>query len=902
MIRTNTRDEFYDLQPQVDLFGEYEKYDIPSVIFDEEKKSPFNICPKGLYIDKGEFENDQLLETSWYDFKLFCDKNKLGGKEYKISLVVEEGYEKQQYDIEILEDCTIITVGEREGVRRALIKFQDLLIVGGGNILLGKTRYKTPIERIMSRCFFAPIGRPPKFKEELGDDEDYYSDAYLNRFMRTGVNTIWVYTDFDRLLKSPYITEFGADSEKHLKKLNEITEKCERYGIEVFTYLIAPLSLYEPHIANRYIGIADKYPQTKGNSHVGPPAFCIYTEFGEKYLRDAVERFMNAVPKIKGILNVSHGERVTSCGNSWPDLEGKWYNNCPHCGDKSRMEIITRMIEIFVESMKKVNPDSVFIAWTYAHRDVPREEIREYFERLPKDVITMEGFEDDAIAEQLGRERYALDYWLSYAGPSQMYEFAAKNAQILGKRIYSKMQICCSHELATVPYIPAPGIIYDKMTTSKLLGSTGVLEGWYFGTCPSLMTRAVGLLSTDKVYANKREFLVELANLYYAKEDVEIVVDAWEFFEKSYQNYPLNVLFSYYGPMHDGVVWELALKPKNFSLPRSWQLTDKPDGDRLGESLFMGHTDKECLILTERMTEFWEKGLEKLSKTSVWGKDYDEQISVAKTLGILLKSGRNIVKFYKLRNDLGYGRGDAKTILAEMKQLVLLEKQNSLDMIPLCEKDVRLGYHSEAEGHKFFPAKLRHRIGFLDKLLQTEFVEVEKRIDDNLSPLEYYDGVEEGINSIKAGRNGLESAEWGYLDDGVSKFRIAVGDYIEIEVKSDKKENFYFVNEFELFFPDASMMIMHEGRVTFHRDANTHQSLRYERQKREKGKWTVECHSTENTTHVIARIKKEDTRFVGFPYKFMIRSWCGKNWCKDPLPVRALGKSLTSPADFGWVK
>ena len=31
-------------------------------------------------------------------------------------------------------------------------------------------------------------------------------------------------------------------------------------------------------------------------------------------------------------------------------------------------------------------------------------------------------------------------------------------------------------------------------------------------------------------------------------------------------------------------------------------------------------------------------------------------------------------------------------------------------MIPLCENDNRLGYHSEAEGFKFFPEKLNDRM------------------------------------------------------------------------------------------------------------------------------------------------------------------------------------------------
>ena len=410
------------------------------------------------------------------------------------------------------------------------------------------------------------------------------------------------------------------------------------------------------------------------------------------------------------------------------------------------------------------------------------------------------------------------------------------------------------------------------------------------------------MLASDKSYTDKREFLIELASLSVPSCDIEKTVDAWENFERSYKNYPLNVLFSYYGPMHDGVVWELQLLPKNFSLPRSWQLTDKPDGDRIGECLFMGHTIDEAIKLTENMVKFWKLGLDDLSKTSAYAKPFDDHVSVAKAMYVLLKSGRNVLKFYELRNDLGYLRNDPKTILDEMRQIVLDEKQNSLEMIKLCENDIRLGYHSEAEGHKFFPEKLIHRISTLDKLLDTEFVQVENRIANGETPLPFFYGEEDGIKSVRAGRNGLDSAEWGYLDDGESKFRIAVGEYVEIEVYSKKKENFFIVNEFELFFPDNTLMIMHEGRVAAHRDSYTHQSVRYQKKKELLEKWTAKDLSIGEETHVIAKIKKEDTRFIRLPYKFMIRSFCGKNWCADPLPFRVLGKSLTSPADFGWIK
>ena len=65
----------------------------------------------------------------------------------------------------------------------------------------------------------------------------------------------------------------------------------------------------------------------------------------------------------------------------------------------------------------------------------------------------------------------------------------------------------------------------------------------------------------------------------------------------------------------------------------------------------------------------------------------------------------------------------------------------SEEMIPVCELDNRIGYHSEAHGHKIFPEKLTARIEKLKELLLTEFVEVRERIEGGDAPLEFYSGI-----------------------------------------------------------------------------------------------------------------------------------------------------------------
>lgn len=890
-------DLFFDEQPNRTFESDLREYEVPIIKRVEPEKN--QVYVSGVNLVKGEFDCAEL-DTVYDNLYRFLCKNNLTDKTYKLSLVKEERFDKEEYQLDIRNDECIVKAGDIEAIRRAIIHIEDLLLMGGGNLTLGNSKHKAVVKRRLARCFFAPINRPPRNKAELDDDVDYYPDAYLDRLMRDGANAIWVYADLDHLVKSEYIVEFGEGSEKRIAKLNSIIKKCAKYGIKVYLFFIAPMSLEEGTIANRYKGIAQKYPEVRGNSSRGPAGFCVYSEFGEKYLYDAIKNLVENLPGLGGLISITLGERVTSCGNTWPDLEGVWKSNCPHCKDKSRMQIVTHTSEIIKSAIDSVDSNVDFISWTYGMRGQSDETIREYVKYSPKNVIMLQNFEDDGRVMQLGKKRFALDYYLSYAGPSDMFKITATDAVEQGKEIYAKLQICCSHEIASVPYIPVPGLIYEKMNGLKALGVTGIMESWLFGNYPCLMSKAVGLLYRDNGEYAKREFLAQLASIYWKNSDVEKVVSAWEYFEKGYTDYPVNVMFNYYGPMHDGVVWELSLIPKNLPLSRSWQLIDRPNGDRIGECLFSGHTLEEAITLSQNLVDNWQKGLMELSLTTEWANDENEQVSVAKALGVLFESGLNVLKFYKLRDDLGYGRENAKCILDNMRKIVLAEIENSEKMISLCEKDNRLGYHSEAEGYKFFPEKLRFRIKSLLALLDVEFTAVQKRIENGEVALSYYLG-DDKATSLTASRRGLGSAEWAHLDDNLSKFRIAVGDYIEIELYSSEKQDFCLSNEFRLTFPEPAIVVKRDGTLKFFINS-AHQSMLDEKADAELEKWQVEDLSKKDDSHFILRVKKEQTNFIRLPYKLLVRTYSDARWCVDEKPCYTLGKDIFSPGDFGWIK
>ncbi len=903
MIRTNNVDYFFTHQPQVSFVEELKKHDVLKINKTKKSNTKLWVEISGFNLDLGEFSLENNLISVLEDINRFKSKNAIIDSGYSVLVKKVDGYQKEEFEIEISKENTVILASETEGVRRAVMMFEDLLVQGGGNLEI-KTIHRIPkIKRRLAHSFFSPINRPPKNMEELTCDSNSYFDEYLNRLMHIGVNAVWIYTELEVMVKSSYIVEFGDNGER-IKKLNKIIDDCARYGIDVFLFLIGPQSFHEGAILRRFGNkMHEKYPETHGNFNFGPQAFCLGTDFGKKCLEEMVEKILISAPKLGGFCWVTHGERTTHCGNSWPNFEGDWRNDCPNCKGKGIGELTAECANIIMGVMERVAPEKEFISNAYGFRCVANEEIKSFTEKVNPKAKLMYTFEDNGTVIQLGKERHATDYYLCYPGPSDYFRYCAEQANKNGKEIYAKMQIGCSHDLASVLFIPVPGITYDRMVESKKLGVTGLLESWFFGDYPSIMTKSVEMLSFDDNYGDKHNFLTALAKLYWKEEDVDKVVRAWEHFEQAYKNYPVNVMFNYYGPMHDGVVWELQLLPKNFGLSRSWLLQDSRDGDRIGECLFKGHTIDEAITLTEQIKIGWAKGIEELSKTTEWENNKNEQINVPKTLFLLFKSGNNILRFYKLRQDLGYLRDDANKILTQLKEIVLDEIVNSTKMIELCDADSKIGYHSEAEGYKFFTEQLKHRINYLKDLLKTEFVEVENRIKNGLYPLEYFIGVEEGVTKYKAGRSVLENADWEEYDNGKSKFRIAVNSNdIEFEFVSEVYDNIYFTCEYELNFPDTVYVVSPDGKLKFWRDARDYHGIMQNKKDEIVKKWQIESLSTKDKVHLKLKISKKDAGFVQLPFKFFIKPFQGKKWCEEKyVSTACLGKTVASAGDYGWI-
>ena len=412
----------------------------------------------GVKIQNDFPDENKLLETAYRDLDIFFDTAKINrnGK-YKIitEKIDTEGFES--YRLDIKPDCCRIQAGDSEGIRRGIYYLEDLLLSADGAFLpLGAVKRKPWLKSRISRCFFGPIKRPPLNRDELLDDVDYYPEEYLNRLAHEGINGLWLTIVFSDLCRTS-ISKLPPDAEKRLAKLRRTVEKCLRYGIKTYIFCIEPRAMDEddPILLNK--------PELKGPKAWNDKfCFCPFSDTAQKYLYESVNWIFEQVPGLGGIINISYGERPTTCASI------KFGKDCPVCSQKTPGEILAASLRPMEKGMHDAAPDAELISWLYVPENYTGggdkiAELSDIAEKIPENVIMQYNFESGGSKEQLGKERHAGDYWLSYVGPSEKYKRISGKALKSDREISAKIQVSCSHEVATAPVIPVPGTALSQV-------------------------------------------------------------------------------------------------------------------------------------------------------------------------------------------------------------------------------------------------------------------------------------------------------------------------------------------------------------------------------------------------------------------------------------------------------
>lgn len=538
-----------------------------------------------------------------------------------------------------------------------------------------------------------------------------WCDAALSLAAHYGFDAIELW------LKDPYTTKSGEYID-----INLIAERARRYGIDVY------VELYSPHTAHPdgedafefyeklYGGLFEVCPIIKGVNVVGEA-----TAFPSKDPRVGLsphrKNFSENIPTGK----ISPG----------------WFP----CSD------YPEWIRIIRDVVKKYRSDAEIILTTYNWGFAPEEDRVKLIEAL-SDGITVMATWDMFEKRSAGGSVYDIcDYSLSFEGPGKYFISEAEAVKRHGgiKMMANANTSGRTWDFGTVPYEPMPYQWikrYENMKRAhRELGLCAVLENIHYGFYPSFITS----LEKEAFFTELEPLEVTLDKLLsrdFGEENLDKVREACRLFSEAITHHiPTNE--DQYGAYRTGPqypFWTGDIKGLPSSIPEGCKMPSRPHA-MFGNGVYFGTytLDYEArnslpgvriydeLESTRRLEALMCEGIALLEAVKEPNDDLARLILLAKFIKNSIRSVIGIKELFITNQKLSVA-GDKETaekLITKLEEILLSERENVLDTIPLVKLDSRLGWEPSMD-YTTDEAGLQWKLRQLDYELNTKIPKYRK--------------------------------------------------------------------------------------------------------------------------------------------------------------------------------
>ena len=558
------------------------------------------------------------------------------------------------------------------------------------------------------------------FSGDIRNAPNVYTEEEFDEIRTDGYNAIWVTGLLREISWSGIFPELNRpENLDEIDALNVLTERAERFGIDVLIYLVEPRGLPETD------PLWQEYPELRGTRGVSTInrveieyALCTSQPKVLDFLEDSTRSLFERVPKLGGLMLVTASEFLHHClcfsTPVWPELYEKQYDGlCPTCRDRDAVELVSDIVNRIAQGAYAAKPDALIIAktWDWQWYEPPSQPrlIGSLDPRIAiQDNINLQGSRQDPD----GSTRSVKEYSLCYIGPSDMCRQHAELCQELGRKFVVQLVLGTTHELTTVPCIPVPGRVYEKVVAAKALKPYGY-SCFTFGTMPSVNTEVLKrLIAEDGEPKGKEAFLTDLATDYFPGCDPGTVCKAWRYFSMAISLYPFDNELVYRGPVNYALAYKQRPGPVE-GKPMSPSWLDLPrDGDDLSACC---HAYGEEVVIErfEEMARIWETGLDHYERglPEVDSLARELELCNAGIIPLVFASVANIFKVHLLKKRW------TDAVLPEFQRLLEDERRICVKALPLVRRDSRLGFHVEAHMHMFSEALIQEKIDHIDRVL-----------------------------------------------------------------------------------------------------------------------------------------------------------------------------------------
>ena len=549
-----------------------------------------------------------------------------------------------------------------------------------------------------------------------------YTDEELQKISEAGFNAIWIHGILHHLVQVEPFMELGSESALHISAMQTLIDRAARYNIKVFIYMQPP----------RALDAADpfwqKHPDIWGEELNFPDitlrCMCTSTAPVQEYLVNAGEALLKNLPDLAGVILITASEFAQHCFSHrcHKPLTKPWHVEitCPRCYQRTRAEVIAELITNIHKGVRKSSATAEVVAWNWSWE---RPEDESYIiNTLPEDVILMADFERGGYKDLLRRKHFWMDeYSLGYSGPSEKFQRLFNETSQRKMRHMAKLQLGTTHELATVVSLPIISSLYKKAEFLKKNHLAGFMGCWNFGNAlPNLNVEAFNYFVSKECPDNEPAALQSFAQMKFPDCNIDLILAAWEQFERTMYYYPFTILFIYFGVQNYTLAYDEIYKPAPLTGKRvggSWLMDER--GDELREAFI--HPEQPRLFELDEIIERigkvavgWEAGAELFRKAlgNTTDKRQLDELGNTMICQAIWKSTENSYRVYKLRQNW------LEDNITEFKRLIIDELDILNGVLPWVERDPRQGFHIEPGGTMFNAAMIRNKIKALETQLK----------------------------------------------------------------------------------------------------------------------------------------------------------------------------------------
>lgn len=572
-----------------------------------------------------------------------------------------EGY--MGYRITVTNDNIILEGYDERGIAQGLYYLEDLMNIKKAPFI------KTGVTE--RKALFSPrITQSPFGMYEWNDD------AFK----------ILAHRGFDAI--DLWITDPWTNKRGEYIDIRLIAERAQKYGIDVYVELYAAHSAHpdddgaQEFYDQLYSTLFDVCPIIKGVTVVGEA-----TNFASRDPRVGLS------PHSKNFIdNIPTGK-----------ISPGWYP----CSD------YPAWIEMIKKAVRKKRADADVILCSYNWGFQPEKERLELINNLPTDITllaTWDMFHKFKVGDSV---EDICDYSLSFEGPGEYFISEATAAKARGIKVYA-IANCSGRtwDFGTVPYEPMPEQWIKRYKNMQKahdeLGLKGVIENIHYGFHPSIITDLEKQAFFTPV-ESLEDTLIKLLERDFGAENLTAVKSATELFSSAIREYvPTNE--DQYGGFRTGPAypfWSGDLDGLPSSIPDQGKMPDRPHAmfgngvyfgkytlDSEGRNSLPGVRIFDELNAVKKVEELMNKGIEILKGIENKNDNLERLILLAIFIRNSCRTVINIKEHFILKQKLTIA-GDRKTaskMIDDLEKIILKERENVLDTIPVVELDSRLGW------------------------------------------------------------------------------------------------------------------------------------------------------------------------------------------------------------------